>query len=742
MTWQIHRLAGCAPTPLAHYLKGLGVLRLVARQRDPNARACWDNDELVLATSLSREQLLEFFLREYEPTPMLTPWNGGSGFYPKDNKTGIEAILGGDAPRFAAYREAIEIAQRLVAGRSESPKDAEKAKLLKACKGQWSAGALEWVNAATVVTQASEIAYPAILGSGGNDGRLDFANNFMQRLAELLPTSKDGEPPPASGAYLEQSLFGVPVRNLGGSAIGQFLPGGAGGVNASSGFRGDARSNPWDFVLMLEGAMLLQVTSVRRLDSTGGMGLPQASAPFAVRSRAEGYASAAPADESARGEQWFPLWSRLAGLREIRSLFAEGRLQSGTRRAGEALQAAQAIARLGVARGVTSFQRYAFAERNGQANLAVPVGRWHVGNVPRREAQLAEEIEDWVARLRRAGAQQSAFERHARRLEGLVLSLCQQTEGNSAMQVERLLEALGSAEAELIRRPRATAEAKLRPLPELSGAWLNLVGKGSAEFRIALAIASQRDTRDRSTLRSNFAPLDRNGFRVNQDALAKDPDVVWTDRDLVADLGAVVLRRLVVGGPSERFPLAPEMPAGLGDVISFLEGQLDEAKISWLTRALLALSKGARRDRDLPTVPGERLPLQNLKVGVPAAYALFRVLYSPLPLDNPPEDSKTGQPLFPSLRPRSHSTPVRHLLAGRLEEAADQAIELLRQGGARPRVRRVLGGPLLARRIVASLAIPIFPADVYRLGALIFKPDLVGRAREDASADLRESQNN
>lgn len=34
----IHKLDGCAPTPLAHYLKALGILRLVAEQADPNAR--------------------------------------------------------------------------------------------------------------------------------------------------------------------------------------------------------------------------------------------------------------------------------------------------------------------------------------------------------------------------------------------------------------------------------------------------------------------------------------------------------------------------------------------------------------------------------------------------------------------------------------------------------------------------------------------------------------------------------
>ena len=34
-------LKGCTPEPLMNYLKALGILRLVAEQRDPNAQGCW-----------------------------------------------------------------------------------------------------------------------------------------------------------------------------------------------------------------------------------------------------------------------------------------------------------------------------------------------------------------------------------------------------------------------------------------------------------------------------------------------------------------------------------------------------------------------------------------------------------------------------------------------------------------------------------------------------------------------------
>ena len=44
----VHELDGCAPTPLAHYLKALGILRLVAEQADEHARGWWEGNHFRL----------------------------------------------------------------------------------------------------------------------------------------------------------------------------------------------------------------------------------------------------------------------------------------------------------------------------------------------------------------------------------------------------------------------------------------------------------------------------------------------------------------------------------------------------------------------------------------------------------------------------------------------------------------------------------------------------------------------
>ena len=80
------------PIPLAHYLKALRVLRLVAEQADPLAVGYWHNEHFQLRSALDREAFLEFFLNRYQPTPIVAPWNGGSGFYEGDDQSAVEAI--------------------------------------------------------------------------------------------------------------------------------------------------------------------------------------------------------------------------------------------------------------------------------------------------------------------------------------------------------------------------------------------------------------------------------------------------------------------------------------------------------------------------------------------------------------------------------------------------------------------------------------------------------------------------
>ena len=109
----IHNLDGCAPVPLAFYLKALGILRLVAEQADPEARGWWEGEHFRLATKLDRNGLEAFFLKSYEPTPVVSPWNKGSGFY-YDNDPALKAFELSPASRAKPVKDAIKDARVLL----------------------------------------------------------------------------------------------------------------------------------------------------------------------------------------------------------------------------------------------------------------------------------------------------------------------------------------------------------------------------------------------------------------------------------------------------------------------------------------------------------------------------------------------------------------------------------------------------------------------------------------------------
>ena len=101
-------------------------------------------------------------------------------------------------------------------------------------------------------------------------------------------------------AWLERSLFAVGDVRLVVSSIGQFAPGQVGGPNATQGFEGQSLINPWDFILMMEGVVLLGGAVSRKLEVRRD---PKAAFPFTVRSSATGHGSLSFGDEAgSRGE--------------------------------------------------------------------------------------------------------------------------------------------------------------------------------------------------------------------------------------------------------------------------------------------------------------------------------------------------------------------------------------------------------------------------------------------------------
>lgn len=745
----IHRLDGCAPAPLAHYLKALGILRLVAEQADRDVRGWWEGERFRLATRLDADALTAFFLVDYKPTPFVAPWLKGSGFY-QSKDPGLWPLQASTAERLAPFRAGIAASRALLAeqldadarvraikeeakkkGTSKVERDrvrqsdsykqrlaeaerhfkALKDELLPRVRAAWRGPHRDWIDAAMVLDDTRTARYPALLGTGGNDGRLDFTNNFMQRLGDVFDLgSADAGPKASAAQWLAAAVFGAPAMAcLQDRAVGQFLPGTAGGANNVNGPEGTSLLNPFDFILMMEGSVLFTAHVAKRFDVQGSQ---RAAAPFVVGAQAAGYASAGEADESARGEQWMPLWAQPMALAETRRLFIEGRAQIGHSVATQPLDMARAAARLGVARGVTAFQRFGYIERNGQSNLAVPLGRFRIQESRSPHVECLDDIATWLTRLRRNAADDDAttrLEQAARRLGDSAFDLAQRP--NEPSRWQELLIVLAQVEAVM----KTGSGFRAQPVPPLRPEWLQAADDGSAELRLAIAFALQArafrrtDGRPIDPIRRHWLPLDnahrRPRFATSGDAmrprLDQRAEVVMQGRGGIDDAIALVERRIVEGlGDDVRgFPLrpAPRASARVADLSAWLEGRVDADRTFALARALMALDRGLWGEQIVPIASAPRDTTQPDE-----AWLCIRLAHLPWKL---PDGRHV--PCDPAI--------LRRLASGDASTAVELALRRLRAAGLRASVRAAAVAPAVARLWAAALAFPISAHTAARL---------------------------
>ena len=837
----VHRLQGCAPAPLAHYLKALGILRLVAEQADPDVRAWWERDHFLLATTLSDRELESFFLYRYQPTPLVSPWNRGSGFF-KANDPGLSSIKKSTAARFKIFRKGIEASHALLGAlgeadekvrdikaeaktRSTSEHDVErarrgysedyekllsdrnkareerdrirdsenrdgikkaeqrlenaeklmqiaedyeglldtrdkaekrirdlkmkkgvngderrieerrlkeslkeslsglkssknyerrlkeaetrfkncKASLIPALRLKWRGAHREWMDAAIVLGDDGTPKFPSLLGTGGSDGRLDFTNNFMQRLAEVFNLdSEHGEPQHAAMSWISGSLWGIPVPGYPtGLAVGQYLPGTAGGANNSNGPDSDSIVNPIDFLLMLEGTVVFTSHAARRLGLSDSS---RVAAPFAVNARGAGYASASDGDESARGEQWMPLWSHPSTFRELKHMLGEGRAQVGSRPAYEPLDLARAVARLGTVRGISGFQRYGYIERNGQSNLAVPLGRFVVTDQKSEHLACIDDLDSWLRHMHREARDQNAPTRLIvveRRLAEALFAATQHSDRPEFWQ--RIL--LQLAEVEEIMAHGSGYGAGL--VPRLRPEWVPAVDDGTPEVRLALAFALQargfRQEKPIDPVRRHWLPLDRkrpwrfattgtgSGTRLDI-----QPEVVMQGRRGIDDAVAMIERRLIEASQrgDRHLPLkaAPRAATCTADLVELLSGSVDLDRTLGMARTLMALDRTAWAEQRIP------IELPQTSDWPDDAWMAIRLCMLPWPLK-----SSFGSRLDIGADPAI----VRRLAGGDAAFAIELALRRLYAVGVRCTVRAGTVPAETARRWVAALAFPI-----------------------------------
>lgn len=373
-----HVFPGLGCVPLINYLAALGVAKGISEQADPAARFGWRDGVFHMDTEV--EDIAEFFVRDFVPTPVFSPWNAGSGFGVKD-KTPLEYIRileSSTAHRLAPYRNTLAVIRSLLIAKSE--KGWTKERFVQELRNRLPDDALPWTDASVVLT-AKKTEYPPILGTGGNDGRLDFSTNVHQRLKDVLPEL--GAEPERSRAWMQDLLWGRSTEKLLAASVGQGDPVGAGTPGSSAFGSADAMVNPWGFILMVEGAMLFAASVAKRLGEQNS----RVAIPFTVSSSPDGPIPGS-AQEEGRGELWAPLLESVT-LTELRQVFEEARVSWDGGTASSAVSMYAAVRSFGVNRGISAFQRFGFLKRNGLAFVAVPLD--HVKVEARPEVVMARE---------------------------------------------------------------------------------------------------------------------------------------------------------------------------------------------------------------------------------------------------------------------------------------------------------------------------------------------------------------
>ena len=643
MVGNVLELRGCTPEPLGNYLKGLGVFRLIAEQADPLARAWWKDGVLWLYTKWSLDEVIDFFIQGigedktpiYSPTPIFAPWGGHPGFYGDGNQKARDRLASLRAlslpNRFSTAQQVIKATDDVLRDRgwtnlSKKQRAELKPDIVAAMRNAWSPSAVDWYDACLSLEEDARFGF--LFGTGGNEGNADITNNFWELIEETigLPTPKTD-----TREALIAALFGTP--RVGGTSrtAGQHFPLAAGSSNCGQRFSGSSSANPWDVILMMEGAVLFAGATTKRLSQYGK---GKAAFPFMIDHLATGELSTSINDEAkqdgqivrCRAEFWMPLWQAPTSLPEIHALLSEGRLQ---RRSGETtehtLHAMEAIKTLGSSRGVETFHRVGLFERRGKGYYLASSLGFHAstGSSESLATKLVEldGFRQQVYRNIRSGPGIPDRVMRARhRFHAALATLLERDENGAVSASEALLGVLAGASA--IEREVALLKDRaqlLTPCPVLTSSWLPNHVCGS-EYALALAVAgivqwgeSSSNDRQRPAVesaRANLLPVARQGRSWVWDKTTRS--AVWTrGAPLDANLAAVLRRRLIDAerGAGEGLPLWSPHTASFEDLLAFWQGTFDEPRLIDLIQALSLMDTEAwtdtsiqmRQDRDEPT---------------------------------------------------------------------------------------------------------------------------------------------
>ncbi len=657
-------LHGCRHDILGHYLKAIGLLRVLAKcagedHRDPDAEGWWDSNQACFCLRSpmydTREKLVEFFALRYRPTPVFAAWNKEPGSSADESdRLGVrtdwevakqfsgQVVSAEDRKKPANQnklipREALEAYRNSAAADVSEAIDSIAAPFLKSSaehplflsKGIAGRAHLwrthwEYLRAFQKLRAAYEKAADKVSAHKGTAKQLaklkEKAGVALQPIRELLPF-EEGCASAAKGKGTPFFPDAIKAYNIGSAWVTENYP-----------------FNSLDYVLAVEGGFAMRGSVGRTLSANSKR---FAAFPF-VFDAGEEMVDDANEVKGTSSAFWFPLWERPVNFAELSSFITDAQARLPGKEARFSAEFMRALHSQGVDAGFSGWQEFRFKMKISRVpwittgTYVESVFRENATRLNRAlhlldEAGFLDQFE-----IRWKGGKADSKSPHPVRaaINAAMETATRETTPHHCLDllcaVFRACRQMAISESfrDLLPGKRARF---FRPLPAEDWNAL-LVDMNEPEFRIARAVASmeggrqQRDGKPSEVLPmlGSLLPLKIGAGRWYLPTKSEDKNhqAAWTGTEVCHDLAAVLARRYLNSLKDDRPALVPphdSLGARLNDVLAFLNGELDDQLIARWIEALsligwnsVNVDAPASGERETYAIPPEYAALRTL----------------------------------------------------------------------------------------------------------------------------------
>ena len=662
-------LYGCRHDVLGHYLKAIGLLRVLAKcadkeHRDPNAEGWWDADRACFCLSSAKyptpKSLAAFFANHYRPTPIFAAWN----------KTPGGSL---DLSECLDIREEWNLASGLsaeVVSAKDRKKPENKGKMIaseafKIYREEAAPWITEVLDSISVPFVKSNTDHPLFL-SRGIAGRAhilrthwDYVKAFQKhrntylQAVEKVRNHKGSENQLVQLKSKEQTAFEViqdllPFSKDSNSTKGKgtpFFPDAIKAYNIGSGWVTEKYPfNALDYILAVEGAFAMRGSVGRTLASNSKR---SAAFPFVFHA-SEDLVNKDGDTISSASALWFPVWERETTFSELSSFLSDAQARLRGKEARFNAEFMRTLNTQGVDAGFNRWQEFRFKQKVSdvpwittgtyiETAFREDASRLNRALHPLDESRFLDQFE-----IKWKGGKADSKSPHPYRYDI-----------NSAMEIAanettpfHCLDLLCSVftacrQMTISKSLREVLPGKhphfFQPLPMEE--WNDLLRdlNRKPEFRIARAVASMKGRMKQTdgkfsevlSMLGSILPLkmgNRDTWYFPRSGEESNKQAVWTGTDVCRDLAAVLSRRYIDSMKDDRPALVPangEVGARLNDIMEFVHGTLDDQLIArWIEALSLIGWRFTGKDPDSENSEIE----DRCHYAIPVEYAALRTL--------------------------------------------------------------------------------------------------------------------